>query len=331
MHSSIDFVSKTTGRIHLHAAFDTASEGLSLKDAKLICARIRRFQKDLQREMKSEYKITLSLDSYEGSVFWYLVLFRPVLFKKDVLFGSRTWSVYEILKSKHRDALGKTDLGVFCDQDRLCLIWPEAFSGILAGFENCPSWKKIIKGKDQSFWRKCADSFSFTIPRQQLLKENYLQGQGFRQERPIKYKDITVLSLSGIDVPTKVGELPVAKRVRFSWFYDKPTMKMPREAVNAQRRQAARVLYSIFKLLKLGRLGRPWEEVSPEKALELCRKAVLGFDVSKEIAWEKFAPEFDTLRKLGGYDAALQLLSKGINACRKKENSVNLDRQKLNL
>jgi len=223
LKTTLDFVSKTTGRIHLRAAFDTAPEGLTREDAKLICKKLRRFQRELQKDMEPGRKVTLTLDSYEGSVFWYLLLFRPVLFRKDdPLFGGRVWSVYGIINSKHADALGKTDLGVFYHQDRLVLIWPEAYDGILEGIENCPSWKRIIKGKDRLFWKECADSFSFTIPRWQLKREEFLKSLYQRQGHRLRYNDVSVLTLSGIDVPTKTDKLPTARRVRFAHFYKRP-------------------------------------------------------------------------------------------------------------
>lgn len=223
MRTAIDFVSETTGRIHLQSVLDMAPEGLSRKEARLICEKMHRFQRELQCDMGPGRKVRLTIDSYEGSVFWYLVLFRPVLFRKDdPLFGSRNWSVYEIINSAHADSLGKTDLGLYYDNERLVLIWPEAFKGILTGFEDCPSWKKIVRGKAPHFWKNYADSFSFTIPTWQLKRENFMQNIWQRQGHRLKYRDITVLGLNGIEVPSKTGQLPVAKRARFAWFYTKP-------------------------------------------------------------------------------------------------------------
>ncbi len=194
MRTTLDFVSKTTGRIHLKAAFDTAPDGLSRADARSLCKKLRRFQRELQRDLGLTHKIQLTIDNYDASVFWYLVLFRPILFRKDdPLFGSRTWNVHEVINSKHADSLGKTDLGVVYDQEqkRLVLIWPEAFDGVLSGIEECPSWKKIIKGKDKSTWKRYANSFSFTVPQWQLKRENFLQHFWQRQGHRIRYEDIT--------------------------------------------------------------------------------------------------------------------------------------------
>lgn len=313
MRTALDFVSKTTGRIHLKAAFDTAPEGLTREDAKLICKKMRRFQKELQKDIGLNHKIELTLDSYEGSVFWYLVLFRPVLFgRSDPIFGGkRTWSVYEIIEAGNADSLGKTDLGVIYDQDRLILIWPEAYGGILDGIEKCPSWKRIIKKKDRSFWKKCADSFSFTIPRWQLRQENLLHDFWQRQGHRLRYDDVSVMSLNGVEVPSKVGRLPVAKKVKFAWFYDKPQPeKTKKKQIDATQRQAARTIYRIFKLLKFGRLGRPWDMLTSEKAAALCEKAVLNFTPTKKINWVKVEREISNLLELGGYETPALTLDK---------------------
>lgn len=313
MRTVLDFVSKTTGRIHLKAALDTAPEGFTREDAKQLCKKLRHFQRELQKDLGPDRKVELTIDSYEGSVFWYLVLFRPVLFgKSDPVFGSRrTWSVYEIIEAGEGDSLGKTDLGVIYDQERLVLIWPEASAGILEGIEKCPSWRRIVKKKDHDFWKKCADSFSFTVPRWQLKRENLLQDLWQRQSHRLRYDDISVLSLNGIDVPSKAGKLPVARRVKFAWMYDKPPKKLTEKRnIDAGQRHAARIIYRVFKLLKLGRLGRPWDAVTPEIAVTLCAKATTNYDPTKKIDWEKVEREVTILMELGGYEAAALLLDK---------------------
>lgn len=309
MRSGFDFTSKTTGRVHLKSMLDTAPEGLTRDKARLLCRMLRRFQKDLQKHLGPDHRVKLTIDSYEGSVFWYIVLFRPVLFgRTDPVFGSRrTWSVYEIIKAGKGDSLGKTDLGIIHDEDRLLLIWPEARGGILSGMEDCPSWKRIMKGKKHylSYMKQCADSFSFTIPRWQLKRENLMMNLWQRQGHRLTYFDVTALRLDGIDVPSKVGKLPVARRVKFSWFYD-PTQKtrapIRRKFVDARQQRAARIIYKICLLLKLPRMGRPWVAVSPERAVQLYKKAFANFVPSKTVDWVKVGRELDALQKLGDYE-----------------------------
>jgi hypothetical protein len=193
------------------------------------------------------------LDSYESSVFWYYVLFRQLRFdKKHKLLGSRPWTVYELLREEETaKQLEITDLGLVFDPDFmwLALCWKEARKGILEGLEECPSWSAILAkqgrrqermGQDRNvsedYWKKCARSFSYTVPPWQLEKLSYL-GRKLWHRKNEKYDDLIVLDMTGIDIPqldgeaTKNLELPVAKRVRFAHFYTED----PREYRAVQR------------------------------------------------------------------------------------------------
>lgn len=232
MRASLDFVSEKTGKTLLRAAFDAAPEGLTREDSWEIVKILRRTKKELEKVYCRT--VRLSLDSWESTVFWYLVLFRPVVFDdRHEKYGGRSWSVYELLKSEDtaRD-VKMTDLGVFLDRGNMWVVlyWPEAVKGICSGLDTCPTWRNVMgehkdkRGKplDDAFMEKCARSFSYVVPTWQLSKMGYANKIFFKKDAVPS--DFIALDIAGIDVP-KLGvgdalaELPVAKRARFAHFY----------------------------------------------------------------------------------------------------------------
>lgn len=234
MHARADFVSRSTGRVLLSALFDTPPEGLSRRECQRIITVLRQTKEKLEAVCGAG-TVRLTLDDYPTSVFWYLVLFRPIVFDPDDPWfgGGDPWSLRELLDDPVRAAkLKETDLGVVYDPDRnwLTLIWKEALTGVLDGIEMCPSWRKILKEVEkrtghpptQEWWKLCASNHSFVVPKWRVAKHGYLNGMLWHRPN-VQYEDITVFDLRGIERPTvnEAGdpELPVAKRARFIHFY----------------------------------------------------------------------------------------------------------------
>ncbi len=241
MLARVDIVSQTTGRILLSSLLDAPSDGISRVDGWEVIRILRQTQKKLEKKF-GEGRVRLSLDSYEGTVFWYMVLFRGVLFDSNhrTLGDGRRWSIYELLLDGNSNKLlKKTDLGVVFDTENMWLAmhWEEARKGIMEDFENCPTWDDILlKQKSRlikmhcavtevgdDYWKQCARSYSHTIPRWQLEKMNYLKKHMWHRGK-MTYDDLIVLNLSGMDIPkldpiTKDIKLPVAKRTHFAHFY----------------------------------------------------------------------------------------------------------------
>jgi len=240
MFTRLDFVSETTGRTYLKALFDTPPEGFTRKLSFDLWRKLDAFRKDLEKFASKEsgqaVHIRMSLDCYEACVFWYLVLFRPVFIEKDPVFDGRTLNVYEMLQKKGEAlALKRLDMGVIWDEENnwLVLVWEEALKGVLDELMDCPSWRKVVEDEekrlgrklDWTWWKKCAESFSFVIPEWRLTRLGYIKGKIWH--RPgARYDNITVMDLAGIDVPRieaktrgYAATLPVAKRARFAHHY----------------------------------------------------------------------------------------------------------------
>lgn len=240
MHARFDFSSRTTGRTWLKSMFDTPSDGFSAKLALKIRRKLSKTARELENmiseELGTPMSVRLTLDGYESSVFWYLVMFRPFFVERDPILGPTKWNVYELMQDKaKRHVLKRLDWGVFWDEENnwLVLLWEEALNGgVLEKLRECPSWDQILKKEekrlgrrlDWRWWKKCAESSPHVIPEWKLKDMRYMGTQLWH--RPgAKYSDITVLNTAGIEVPKfQVGRkisavLPEAKRAHFAHHY----------------------------------------------------------------------------------------------------------------
>jgi hypothetical protein len=232
MRASLDFVSEETGETLLHAALDAAPHGLTREDSWEIVKVLRKTRKQLEKICCRP--VRLSLDSWEATLFWYLVLFRPIAFdKQHVLYGKKKWSAYDLLKSpQSSNDLKMTDLGLFVDHENMLVVlyWPEAVKGICSDLGTCPSWQKVMSehkdrtGRvlDDTYLEKCARSFAYALPHWHLSKLGYPRRAFFKKDAVTR--DFIALDMAGIDVPmlgagTSVATMPVAKRARFAHFY----------------------------------------------------------------------------------------------------------------
>jgi len=297
MRTSLDFVSEKTGRTLLRAALDAAPEGLTRKDTWEIAKILRQTQKDLEKVFGRP--VRLSLDGWEGTVFWYLVLFRPVVFDdRHPEYGGKKWSLYELLKTEKSAAdLKMTDLGVFLDRENMWVVlyWPEAANGICADLDSCPSWRKVIGEErnrtgnepDSNFMAQCARSFSYVVPTWYLSKTKY-QKKIFFKDRA-KAQDFIVLDIEGIDVPRLsvnggIAELPVAKNARFAHFYVdnereyRAIVKLEKEELKRERKDGRRVVQSARRrdAQKALREQKQTAEMEEKKVLHQISRAIFG-------------------------------------------------------
>jgi len=252
MNMRVDIVSKKTGRVLLSSLFDSPPEGLTRRDCQKVIGVLGGLKTKLE-SITGRNTVRITLDDYPSSVFWYLVLFRPVVFDSaDPWFGGRPWSIFEMLeKPKYALKLKEMNLGVIFDPDRnwLTLFWDEARKGILDGIEKTPTWRNILRKQEKrlghpptdAWWKLCARNHSFTVPNWRIAKQGYLRGVLWH--RPgASYDDIIVFNLAGIDIPRlddrgKIS-LPVAKRANFTHFYtkDKREFVGVRKQLNPRRR-----------------------------------------------------------------------------------------------
>lgn len=239
MKSRVDFVSRSTGRAYLKTMLHAPSEGLSAGTAFKIRRKLLRAARELEdvisKDVGKTVHVRLTMDSYEACVFWYLVMFRPFYVERDPVLGSIAWNAFELIHDPTRQyILKRLDWGVFWDEKRnwLVLVWEEALTGVLQKLRECPSWdaivtkeeKRLRKRLDWTWWRLCAESFSHVVPRWQLRNMAYMSNALWH--RPgMRYEDVTVLDVAGLDVPRfEVGEevsavLPVAKKAHFAHHY----------------------------------------------------------------------------------------------------------------
>jgi len=244
MEIRVDLVSQTTGRVLLSSLFDSPPEGLTRADAVRAIQVLVEAKKKLE-SVFGEGLVRLSIADYNSSVFWYLVLFRAVVFAEDVaLFAGRQWSVYELIQDpKRRAHLKKLSLGLVYDAPRnwLALVWPEAIrSGVLSDIDTTsPTWAQILadnNATDLAWWKLCAESHSFIVPKWRLKRTGYLR-QVLWFHQGIDYNDITVFDLAGIDLPRidQQGHatLPAAVRGRYAHYYTEDR----REFTDIRRRE----------------------------------------------------------------------------------------------
>lgn len=260
MEARVDILSPITGRVLLSSLLDAPSDGLSRAESWEAIRILQRAQRELEKKFGKGY-VRLTLDSYEGTVFWFLVLFCPIIFdKRHAELGSQEWSIYELLRKRSTSKLlSMTDIGLVVDLENMWLAmnWKDARKGIMKNFDDCASWKAIIAKQQRrlkranskekvgdDYWKQCARSFSYTIPTWQLEKMGYLKDKMWYFGK-ITYADLIVLDLAGMDilkldvVVTGNVKLPVAKRARFAHFYtdDPREYRAVKGMISDERRQ----------------------------------------------------------------------------------------------
>lgn len=257
MNSRYDIISERTGRVILSTLFDAPPDGVKGKQVRTLVSILSKTKKALE-DVFGRGQVRVSLDSYEGSVFWYLILFRPYFFSsRHPLFGDKKYSIYEIIQKGGAAELQKTDLGLVYDKENnwLILLWDEA-KELLKSIEDCPSWARILKeyGKRSGekaqveWWRRCAESFSWILPHWSLYKMRYMKEKlWFRPEAG--YANVSVLNLAGIELLKLEGEgkglgeevhLQVARRIRYAHHYttsDKREFKSARALEKKLKKQ----------------------------------------------------------------------------------------------
>lgn len=239
MLTRLDFISEATGRAYLKTMLDTPADGftaaLSLKIRRKLVKTARELEDIIAEETDETVNVRLTMDSYEACVFWYIALFRPFTVLDDPVLGTKPWSVYELMDNPAKaHLLKRLDWGVFWDHENnwMVIVWEEAIKGVLHDMHTCPSWNKILTTEekrlrirlDWTWWKKCAESFSYVIPLWRLRDMSYMSDKLWH--RPgARYEDITVVDMAGLDIPSfQVGNeisatLPVAKRAHFAHHY----------------------------------------------------------------------------------------------------------------
>ena len=210
MYARFDFMSEKTGRVLLSTLLDAPQDRLPTEHIAAVLRILASTKKKLEAKL-GEGLVRLSLDGYETSVFWAIVLFRPLTIQ-----GERK-SVYDILLEGGAEVLQKTDVGVVFEPEHgfLILDWEAAKEGVLEKIDDCPSWQKIVEKAakrakkeewdSSEYMRRCAESHSWVVPEWILHKMKFLRGTlWFRPA--LTYSDITVLDTRGIEIIRLEGE-----------------------------------------------------------------------------------------------------------------------------
>ena len=327
MFARFDVVSETTGRVLLRAAYDMPPDGLTRKECHKLIKILAETRKRLE-EALGRGSVRLSLDDYSASVFWFLVMHRPIDFDPDNLaLGKHSWTPYEFcLNPKLAKKFKQLNLGLVYDEARnwLVLIWPEAVHGVLEGFENSPSWGEILEREGKrlgeistEWWKACAQSHSFVIPPWRLFRLNYLQ-QVLWHRPGLTYDDITVFDLAGVDIPSidqqGLAVLPMAKRARFVHFYteDKREFQDMKKILGLQVQRDP-------KGATRSEVTRQWKLAREEKRKKYwwasrCIQRIFFLYGGAKVKHGKFRKYLDPIEADRMYDDVLTFLSNGIVA-----------------
>jgi len=248
MYARFDFMSPETGRVLLSTLFDAPQDRLPHKHISGMLRTLKATKKQLE-SIFGEGMVRLSLDNYEASVFWAIVLFRPL-----TVYGERQ-SVYDILLNGDPLTLQKSNLGIIYEPEHgfLVLDWKEAKKGVLQDLIKCPSWELIMKNAwkrnkkfvGRPYWKRCAESHSWVVPEWVLAKMGFLRDRVWFRPT-LTYDDITVLDTRGIEVIRLEGEgkgalneakLMTAKNVKFVHHYTTADKREFRAAYHLQKQQ----------------------------------------------------------------------------------------------
>jgi hypothetical protein len=239
-----DVIDKKFEKSRLRVAIDTPPIGLTAEDCREVIKVIIEAKKELEKKI-GHAMIRISLDDFATSVFWNTVFHRAIVFDVEhPTLGGRKWCVADLCW--HPEMAAKMqflNLGLVYDAlgNRLVLIWPEAFKGILQDFDKFSLWSNILKGEKARFggevplswWKTCANMHSFVIPKWQVspdfLKEVLWHRPGLTLD------DITVFNLVGLEFPriltasegsfinefdqANIKEMCLAKKAKFVRFY----------------------------------------------------------------------------------------------------------------
>ena len=228
----------------LRVAIDTPPIGLTTEDCQEVIGVIIEAKKELEKKI-GHAMIRISFDDFPTSVFWNTVFYRAITFDVEhPTLGGRKWCVADLCGRPELAAkMQFLNLGLVYDAlgNRLVLIWPEAFKGILQDFDKFSLWSRVLKREEKRFggevplswWKTCANMHSFVIPKWQISPD-------FLQEvlwhRPgITLDDITVFNLIGLELPkmlvasegssmsefeqANIKDMCLAKKAKFVKFY----------------------------------------------------------------------------------------------------------------
>ena len=262
-----DFVTKDGRKILLHARLaEQPGQRFSAANAELICNELRNFRDSLAKKLHKagcDVNIRAYFDTYASSLFWYLLLNRPVMFYGKGTFAGRPWSVREIMDDPQLSGeLKKIDLGVVFDRENnyLVILWEQAqASGLLSDWDSCISWrwlKKKLSGRryyggainNDELQHRLACESSWVLTRPELERICYITKRLWYVE-DLQYADITVLDLAGLpaleDTLCSNGQqinrvgLPAPVQARYCRFYVEDQKEFDKMREDVAARQAA--------------------------------------------------------------------------------------------
>lgn len=154
--------------------------------------------------------------TYEASVFWFLIFYRPLQFQYEHGLLRNGILIREMLSEAGAAALRMSNQGVILDAKKnwLILVWGEAReSGVLCGIEQIPLWRRVLmqqlrcgeagvarlkKEVHDRLARHIAASTAFLVPHWVLHRTGYFREKLFwlpDEERA----NLMVFDLAGID------------------------------------------------------------------------------------------------------------------------------------
>ena len=305
MHLRVDIVSPATGRVIFTSSYSSSPDGLDGEDVQAIIVELKNTKRRWEN-IFGEGWVRLTLENFEASVFWALLLFRPLLFSERHPLFERQESVYSIIQRGLGSELVKTDLGLVFDEKRqwLTVVWQEARRelGVCADFEACPTWRKILldykkrlgKVADWEYWKICAEMMGWLVPQYVLeglaYKKNVLWPKWGKMR---KYSDVTVMNLTGMELMMIEGadkgyidevKLLPGRRVKYAHHYIKEEDKDEFRKVN-------RVLF--LEKTRDVRLARSREDSKKRRNAEREKRAALK--TGEDRYWHQATRELCTL------------------------------------
>lgn len=154
--------------------------------------------------------------TYEASVFWFIVLYRPLQFQHEHGLLRNGLVVREMLNEAGAAALRMSNQGIVIDPDKkwMILAWNEAMeNGVLHGIRQIPLWRRILmqqlrcgeggvdrlsEKKHSQIARRIATATTFLVPHWTLHRTGFFREKLFwlsDQERA----DMVAFDLSGVD------------------------------------------------------------------------------------------------------------------------------------
>lgn len=194
-------------------------ESLKKKDVRFVHDTLQYAVKRIQNHLKRYgAQVSWTYQTFEASLFWAVVLHRPLRFKSEIGDLRNGVTLRELINPRGAAALRMTNQGVVLDMEHnwLILVWDEAVAtGVLHGLRHVPAWKGLLqrllrRSEDavdkmgekrlDGVARHIAASTAFLVPHWVLHRTGYFSNNLFWLDENTR-QSILVYDLAGVNVP----------------------------------------------------------------------------------------------------------------------------------